>query len=55
MQVARSVGAACKFAGSGGAIVVYCPGGEIQVASLREVAKDNGFNVAAVEVAPANE
>jgi glucuronokinase len=30
IATARSVGAAAKFTGSGGAVVVYCPEGEQQ-------------------------
>jgi glucuronokinase len=34
IECARSVGAAAKFCGSGGAVLVCCPGGEQQVAVL---------------------
>jgi glucuronokinase len=35
IETARSVGAAAKFTGSGGAIIAYCPGGDEQVAALQ--------------------
>lgn len=35
IETARSVGAAAKFTGSGGAIITYCPGGQQQVAALK--------------------
>lgn len=39
--MAESLGAGCNFAGSGGAVVVVCPGGEEQEEALRaRVAKD---------------
>jgi hypothetical protein len=34
IECARSVGAAAKFCGSGGAVLVCCPGGEQQVVDL---------------------
>ncbi|KAF5834847.1 ribosomal protein S5 domain 2-type protein [Dunaliella salina] len=53
VEVARSVGAACKFAGSGGAVVAFCPLGVEQRHSLQQAATNNGFHIAPVEVAPA--
>mmetsp|Transcript_3945 Transcript_3945/g.10677 ORF Transcript_3945/g.10677 Transcript_3945/m.10677 type:complete len:201 (+) Transcript_3945:1061-1663(+) len=52
VEVARSVGAACKFAGSGGAVVAFCPLGVEQRRSLQQAATNNGFHIAPVEVAP---
>lgn len=51
VQVARSVGAACKFTGSGGAVVAFCPNGSAQVKLLEEACKNAGFTVQKAQVA----
>ncbi|WCJ21178.1 glucuronokinase G [Euphorbia peplus] len=50
--VARRVGAASKFTGSGGAVVVYCPGGPSQVEQLEKACEKAGFVIQPVQVAP---
>ncbi|XP_042461288.1 glucuronokinase 1-like isoform X2 [Zingiber officinale] len=52
IEVARSVGAACKFTGSGGAAVAFCPEGPAHVQLLEEACNKAGFTVAKVEVVP---
>ena len=53
IQIARSVGAAAKFTGSGGAAIVLCPGGQEQVVKLSHVATREGFSIVEVQIAPA--
>lgn len=43
IRLARSVGAAAKFTGSGGAIVVFCPQGTSQVQKLQHLCQKEGF------------
>ncbi|EIE18683.1 ribosomal protein S5 domain 2-like protein [Coccomyxa subellipsoidea C-169] len=50
IQCARSVGAAAKFTGSGGAIVAFCPQGEGQEDRLRAACQKEGFVVVQVEI-----
>ena len=45
VATARSVGAAAKFTGSGGAIVAFCPLGEAQIRQLKVVCQDKKFVV----------
>lgn len=52
VEVARKVGAASKFTGSGGAIVAFCPEGPSQVKLLENECEKNGFIVEPVSVAP---
>ncbi|KAM7509866.1 hypothetical protein LguiB_008741 [Lonicera macranthoides] len=52
IEVARKVGAASKFTGSGGAVVVYCPDGPSQVQLLEDACKQAGFILAPVSVVP---
>ncbi|NP_001136473.1 uncharacterized LOC100216586 [Zea mays] len=52
VDVARSVGAASKFTGSGGAVVALCPDGDSQVERLRKGCQEAGFVVQQVKVAP---
>lgn len=52
VEVARSVGAACKFTGSGGAVVAFCPDGPDQVKRLEEACKVAGFTMEQALVAP---
>ncbi|KAK6928408.1 GHMP kinase N-terminal domain [Dillenia turbinata] len=52
IEVARSVGAAAKFTGSGGAAVVYCPDGPSQVKRLEDACQQVGFIVQTVKVMP---
>lgn len=52
IEVAESVGAAAKFAGSGGALVCLCPDGEGQVRRLREACAAAGLVCRPAEVGP---
>ncbi|PWA34306.1 glucuronokinase G [Artemisia annua] len=52
VEVARSVGAASKFTGSGGAVVAYCPDGPSQVELLEDACKKSGFSIVPVKVVP---
>ncbi|CAO2829907.1 unnamed protein product [Amaranthus hypochondriacus] len=51
VEVAREVGAASKFTGSGGAVVAFCPDGEWQVELLVETCKKAGFVIQRVQIA----
>lgn len=51
VEVARKVGAASKFTGSGGAVVAFCPGGPPQVELLQEACQKAGFIIQPVQVA----
>ncbi|KAK6153102.1 hypothetical protein DH2020_012741 [Rehmannia glutinosa] len=52
VEVARRVGAASKFTGSGGAVVVFCPEGPSQANHLEDACKTAGFAFVPVEVMP---
>lgn len=52
VETARSVGAAAKFTGSGGAVVAFCPHGPTQIKLLEDACLKNGFVFAPVEVVP---
>ncbi|KAG0556197.1 hypothetical protein KC19_11G034000 [Ceratodon purpureus] len=52
VETARSVGAACKFTGSGGAVIALCLDGEKQVKALEEACAKAGFIVEPVIPAP---
>ena len=52
IEVARSVGAASKFTGSGGAIVAFCPEGPAQVKCLEDACQKAGFIVQPAVVVP---
>ncbi|KAF5740418.1 glucuronokinase 1 [Tripterygium wilfordii] len=52
VKVARKVGAASKFTGSGGAVVVFCPNGPSQVKLLEEACHKAGFIIQRVKIAP---
>ncbi|KAJ4779869.1 Glucuronokinase 1 [Rhynchospora pubera] len=52
VEVARSVGAAAKFTGSGGAVVAFCPGGPSQVSLLESACKEAGFTLQKISVVP---
>lgn len=54
VETARGVGAACKFTGSGGAVIAFCPDGEKQVKALQEACAKAGYTVEGVIPAPAN-
>eukprot|EP00243_Klebsormidium_subtile_P008411 TRINITY_DN3984_c0_g1_i1.p2 TRINITY_DN3984_c0_g1~~TRINITY_DN3984_c0_g1_i1.p2 ORF type:complete len:109 (-),score=18.36 TRINITY_DN3984_c0_g1_i1:256-582(-) len=54
VMTARSVGAAAKFTGSGGAVVAYCPEGLDQVKRLSEACDKKGFTMVPIQVAPSN-
>ncbi|XP_042504013.1 glucuronokinase 1-like [Macadamia integrifolia] len=43
VEVARSVGAASKFTGSGGAVIAFCPDGPSQVKLLEDACQKAGF------------
>ncbi|XP_006297903.2 glucuronokinase 1 [Capsella rubella] len=51
VEVARRVGAASKFTGSGGAVVVFCPEGPSQVKLLEEECRKSGFTMQEVKIA----
>jgi glucuronokinase len=51
VETARSVGAAAKFTGSGGAVVAFCPAGEAQERELGEACARAGFVCVRAEVA----
>ncbi|KAL2904596.1 Glucuronokinase 1 [Bienertia sinuspersici] len=51
VEVAREVGAAAKFTGSGGAVVAFCPDGPQQVELLQEACQKAGFIIQPVQVA----
>lgn len=52
VETARSVGAACKFTGSGGAVIALCLHGEQQVKALEDACASAGFSVEPVLPAP---
>ncbi|KAL3529156.1 hypothetical protein ACH5RR_008478 [Cinchona calisaya] len=52
IEVARKVGAASKFTGSGGAVVVFCPDGPSQVKLLEDACQSAGFVIEPVSVIP---
>ncbi|KAH0907361.1 hypothetical protein HID58_039188 [Brassica napus] len=52
VEVARKIGAAAKFTGSGGAVVAFCPDGPSQVKLLKEECKKAGFIVEPVKLVP---
>lgn len=52
VEVARSVGAAAKFTGSGGAVVALCPNGHSQVKLLVDACQKAGFVIQPIKVGP---
>lgn len=52
VEIARRVGAASKFTGSGGAVVVFCPAGPSQVKQLEDACHSAGFTLQPVKVMP---
>lgn len=54
VEVARMVGAASKFTGSGGAVVAFCSDGPSQVKLLEEACEKAGFIVQPVKVISSN-
>ncbi|XP_038998404.1 glucuronokinase 1-like [Hibiscus syriacus] len=52
VEVARGVGAASKFTGSGGAVVVFCPDGPSQVKRLGDKCRKAGFIIEPIQVVP---
>ncbi|WVZ15706.1 hypothetical protein V8G54_013272 [Vigna mungo] len=52
VEVARKVGAASKFTGSGGAVVVFCPEGISQVKLLQDECQKEGFVILPIEPFP---
>lgn len=52
IDVARSVGAACKFTGSGGAVVALCPEGPDQAKLLKDACKEAGFIMEPIKTIP---
>ena len=53
VETARSVGAACKFTGSGGAVIALCLDGDSQVKALEDACAKAGYSVEPVIPAPA--
>jgi glucuronokinase len=54
VETARSVGAACKFTGSGGAVVAFCPKGRVQEKVLLEACQSAGFSVEVCRIGSSN-
>ncbi|XWS30415.1 hypothetical protein CRYUN_Cryun24cG0115700 [Craigia yunnanensis] len=52
VEVARRVGAASKFTGSGGAVVVFCPDGPSQVKLLEDACQKAGFIIQPIQLVP---
>lgn len=52
VEVARKVGAASKFTGSGGAVVAFCPDGPSQARLLEEECQKAGFVIQPVQPGP---
>lgn len=52
VEIARRVGAASKFTGSGGAVVVFCPDGPSQVKQLEDACHSAGFTFQPIKVMP---
>ncbi|XP_015063245.1 glucuronokinase 1 [Solanum pennellii] len=52
VEIARKVGAASKFTGSGGAVVVFCPDGTSQVKQLEDACHKAGFTFQPIKVMP---
>lgn len=52
VEVARKVGAASKFTGSGGAVVAYCPEGTSQAKLLEDECHKAGFVLIPLEPFP---
>ncbi|KAH6833339.1 glucuronokinase G [Perilla frutescens var. hirtella] len=52
VEIARRVGAASKFTGSGGAVVVLCPEGSSQASLVEDECKKAGFSFQQVQVMP---
>ena len=50
VEVARRVGAASKFTGSGGAVVAFCPNGPSQAKLLEDACHKAGFVIEPVNV-----
>ncbi|KAL1553353.1 Glucuronokinase 1 [Salvia divinorum] len=52
VEIARRVGAASKFTGSGGAVVVFCPEGSSQASLLEDECKKIGFAFQPLQIKP---
>ncbi|KAL7094886.1 hypothetical protein ACP275_11G132900 [Erythranthe tilingii] len=52
VEIARRIGAASKFTGSGGAVIVFCPQGPSQAKLLEDACKTAGFLFQPVKVMP---
>ncbi|XP_043725883.1 glucuronokinase 1-like [Telopea speciosissima] len=52
VEVARRVGAASKFTGSGGAVIAFCPDGPSQVKLLEDACQKAGFVVQQAVIVP---
>lgn len=52
VEVARKVGAASKFTGSGGAVVAFCPNGVSQAKLLEEECNKAGFVLQPIQIVP---
>ncbi|XP_057791708.1 glucuronokinase 1-like [Salvia miltiorrhiza] len=52
VEIARRIGAASKFTGSGGAVVVFCPQGSSQASLLEDACKAAGFAFQPLQIMP---
>ena len=52
VEMARRVGAASKFTGSGGAVVAFCPDGPSQVKLLEDACQKAGFIIQPIKLVP---
>ncbi|KAK1359459.1 Glucuronokinase 1 [Heracleum sosnowskyi] len=52
VEVARRIGAASKFTGSGGAVVAFCPDGPSQAKVLEDACHKAGFIIVPIQVFP---
>ncbi|KAK6256396.1 hypothetical protein SCA6_017701 [Theobroma cacao] len=52
VEVARRVGAASKFTGSGGAVVAFCPDGPSRVKLLEDACQKAGFIIQPIQLVP---
>ena len=55
VKLARLLGCAAKFTGSGGAVLVLCPKGQEQAQCLEAVAAQHGLCLVPVQVGSARE
>lgn len=55
INLARSLGCAAKFTGSGGAVLVLCPHGQDQADKLKALASKAGFTLIPSSIALASQ